>query len=144
MGGAFPDFGINVFLNKELGVGWTASWRGNTSMRASNTVPCSTPSMLSTNPRGYTSSGPCRNCALASGSPAYTTTSVTKDLNVVPGCPSSHYFVGHVAVAARVYMTSHIFLRPAVDVQYVKDFSPFGTNWVPRYSMSLGYSLGKE
>lgn len=64
--------------------------------------------------------------------------------DVVPGCPSSHYFVGHVAVAARVYMTSHIFLRPAVDVQYVKDFSPFGTNWVPRYSMSLGYSLGKE
>jgi len=62
----------------------------------------------------------------------------------VPGCPSSHHLVAHLAAATRLYVAGHLFLRPEVDVQHVNNFFPFGSNWVPRFSLSLGYSFGKE
>ena len=50
----------------------------------------------------------------------------------------------HFAVAARIYATPHIFFRPAVDVHWVNNFFQFGSNWVPEYTMGLGYSFGGE
>lgn len=61
----------------------------------------------------------------------------------VPGCPSSDHFQVHFAAAARWYMTSHLYLRPAVDVHYVNNLTEFGSNWVPQYSVGIGYSLGR-
>ena len=46
--------------------------------------------------------------------------------------------------AARLYATPHIFLRPAVDVHWVNNFFQFGSNWVPEYTMGVGYSFGGE
>ena len=62
----------------------------------------------------------------------------------LPGRPSAHHFVTHVAAAANLYRTGHFFLRPSLDVQHVSDFYRFGSNWVPGYSLSFGYSVGKE
>lgn len=64
--------------------------------------------------------------------------------NQVPGCPDSTHFQVHLAASGRWYLTDHLFLRPALDVHYVNNFSEFGSNWVPRYSMGVGYSFGRE
>jgi len=60
------------------------------------------------------------------------------------GSESSDHFQTHFAVAARIYATPHIFFRPAVDVHWVNNFFQFGSNWVPEYTMGLGYSFGGE
>lgn len=56
---------------------------------------------------------------------------------------SSHFQV-HGALAVRIYLTDHVFVRPAVDAHYVNNFFQFGSNWVPEYSVGLGYSFGRE
>jgi hypothetical protein len=61
----------------------------------------------------------------------------------VPGCPASNHFQQHVAVATRWYVTDHLFLRPAFDLHHVNSLVEFGSNWVPRYSVSIGYSIGR-
>jgi hypothetical protein len=38
----------------------------------------------------------------------------------------------------------NVWMLVCSDVHYVNNFFPFGSNWVPRYSVSLGYSFGKE
>jgi len=60
------------------------------------------------------------------------------------GSESSTHFQAHFAVAARLYVTPHIFLRPAVDAHWVNNFFQFGSNWVPQYSVGIGYSMGGE
>jgi hypothetical protein len=60
------------------------------------------------------------------------------------GSESSDHFQVHFGVAARLYATPHIFFRPAVDVHWVNDFFQFGSNWVPEYTMGVGYSFGGE
>jgi hypothetical protein len=60
------------------------------------------------------------------------------------GSESSSHFQTHLAVAARLYVTPHIFVRPAVDAHYVNNFFQFGSNWVPQYSVGVGYSFGGE
>jgi hypothetical protein len=56
---------------------------------------------------------------------------------------SSHFQV-HAALAARLYVTDHVFVRPAVDAHYVNNFFQFGSNWLPEYSIGLGYSFARE
>jgi len=58
------------------------------------------------------------------------------------GSEGSNHFQAHFAVAARLYVTPHVFFRPAVDAHYVNNFFQFGSNWVPEYTMGLGYSFG--
>jgi hypothetical protein len=60
------------------------------------------------------------------------------------GSESSGHFQVHASVAARLYVTPHIFLRPAVDAHWVNNFYQFGSNWVPEYNMGIGYSFGGE
>jgi outer membrane protein W len=57
---------------------------------------------------------------------------------------SSNHFQTHFGVGARFYMTPHIFVRPAVDAHWVNNFFQYGSNWVPQYSLSIGYSFGGE
>jgi Outer membrane protein beta-barrel domain len=57
---------------------------------------------------------------------------------------SAHHFQVHMEAAARYYMTDHIFLRPAVEAHWVNNFSQFGSNWVPQYSLGIGYSFGSR
>ena len=55
---------------------------------------------------------------------------------------SSHHFQVDMQAAARIYMTNHIFLRPAVEAHYVNNFFQFGSNWVPSASVGIGYTFG--
>lgn len=71
--------------------------------------------------------------------------------NSFTGCSSSNSFIDssnhlqvHLEGGVRFYLTSHLFLRPQVDAHYVKDFFQFGSNWVPQYGASLGWSFGER
>jgi hypothetical protein len=57
---------------------------------------------------------------------------------------SSNHFQAHFGVAARMYVTPHVFVRPAVDAHWVNNFFQFGSNWVPEYSVGVGYTFGAE
>ena len=57
---------------------------------------------------------------------------------------SSHHFQTHLSAGLRVYVTGSVFIRPQVDVHYVRNFYQFGSNWVPQYSVALGYTFGRR
>jgi len=61
----------------------------------------------------------------------------------VPGCPVATHFQARIAFAGRLYVSHHVFFRPALDVHYVNGFSQFKYDWVPEYSIGVGYSLGR-
>ena len=54
---------------------------------------------------------------------------------------SSNHFQVHLAAGVRFYVTSHLYVEPQVDAHYVNNFFQFGTNWVPEYSGSIGWSF---
>ncbi len=60
------------------------------------------------------------------------------------GYETSSHFQTHFGVGVRFYATPHIFIRPAVDVHWVNNFFQFGSDWVPEYTVSLGYSFGGQ
>jgi hypothetical protein len=58
-------------------------------------------------------------------------------------CPVSTHFQMRVAAAGHLYISNHVYFRPAVDLHYVNDFSEFRNNWVPEYSIGIGYAVGR-
>jgi hypothetical protein len=146
LAGVFPHFGVNVLFNKQFGVGWTAAWRWASADYAGLQYHSTFHTFDAVfRPVKISTSGFVPEFRAGIG---LTTVHFDFDnpstCDQVPGCPTSRRFLGHVGVAVRLYVSDHIFLRPAVDVQYVKTFFLFGSNWVPRCSMSLGYSFGRE
>ena len=57
---------------------------------------------------------------------------------------SSNHFQTHLEGGVRLYVTQHLFVRPQVDAHYVNNFFQFGSNWVPEYGASLGWSFGER
>ena len=144
--GPFADLGINVFLNRQFGVGWAASWRWSSGdygdLKYDTTFQTFDaifqPSALHTRrvaPEIRAGIG-FDKVHFQFDNPA--------PCDQVSGCPDSHFFLAHMAGAARLYFNDHIFVRPALDVCYLRNFHLCGSNWVPRYSFSIGYSFGKE
>jgi hypothetical protein len=56
---------------------------------------------------------------------------------------SSHHFQLHFGGGVRLYVKGGLFVRPQVDVHWVNNFFQFGSNWVPEYSASVGYTFGR-
>ncbi len=54
---------------------------------------------------------------------------------------SSNHFQFHLEAGLRVYVTPHIFVRPQVDAHWVNNLYQFGSNWVPEYGASIGWSF---
>ena len=78
-------------------------------------------------------------------------TSTSSYCNEFTGCSTSSSFLGssnhfqaRAGAAVAFYVTPHIFLKPEVDVHYVNDFFQFGNNWVPEYSVAVGYRFGER
>jgi hypothetical protein len=57
---------------------------------------------------------------------------------------SSNHFQTHLSAGIRFYPTSHFFVRPQIDAHYVNNFFQFGSNWVPEYGVSIGWSFGEH
>lgn len=71
--------------------------------------------------------------------------------DILVGCSSSNsqiesssHFQTHLEAGIRFYATSHLFIRPQIDAHYVDNFYQFGSNWVPEYGASLGWSFGEH
>jgi outer membrane protein W len=67
------------------------------------------------------------------------------------GCSSSNTFVEssnhfqiRMGAGVAFYATDHIFIRPQVDAHWINNFYQFGSNWVPEYSVSVGYRFGER
>ena len=54
---------------------------------------------------------------------------------------SSNHFQFHLEAGVRLYLTPHIFLRPQVDAHWVNNNFQFGSNWIPEYGASIGWSF---
>ncbi|MCU1291734.1 MAG: hypothetical protein JWP08_584 [Bryobacterales bacterium] len=57
---------------------------------------------------------------------------------------SSNHFQVRLGVGVSVYATQHVFFRPQVDAHFVNNFYQFGSDWVPEYSVSIGYHFGER
>ena len=57
---------------------------------------------------------------------------------------SSNHFQVHLEAGLRIYATPHLFIRPQVDAHYVNNFFQFGSDWVPQYGASVGWSFGER
>lgn len=71
--------------------------------------------------------------------------------NILSGCSSSsatvassNHFQTHLAAGIRFYANQHLFIEPKIDAHYVNNFFQFGSNWVPEYSASVGWSFGER
>lgn len=69
--------------------------------------------------------------------------------NSISGCSnssliaSSRHFQVHLGAGMNIYVKGGIFVRPQLDVHYVKNFFQFGSNWAPAYSVAFGYTFGR-
>jgi outer membrane protein W len=57
---------------------------------------------------------------------------------------SSNHFQVHLSAGLRMYATRHLFVQPQVDAHYVNNLFQFGSNWVPEYGASVGWSFGER
>jgi hypothetical protein len=71
--------------------------------------------------------------------------------NSFTGCSSSNQFIQssnhfqvHAGAGLRLYVTKNVFVRPQIDYHWVNNFFQFGSNNVPQYSISVGYSFGER
>lgn len=145
LGGMFGHIGASVFINKNVGVGGEISWRPSQADYAG----------IQYRPTFYTFDAifrPSRSAtkrfepefrAGIGGMRLHFFPDDDQSCAQVPGCPASHHFQAHLAAGARWYLTGHIFLRPVLDIHHVSNLSEFGSNWVPQYSVGIGYSLGR-
>jgi hypothetical protein len=146
LGGVFARVGASVFVTKRFGVGGEISWRPSLADYAG----------IQYRPTFYTFDAIFRPLkgstkrfepefrAGIGGLRLHFFPDDDASCAQVPGCDASHHFQTHLAAAARWYWTGHLFLRPGVDLHHVNGFSEFGSNWVPQYSVGIGYSLGRE
>jgi hypothetical protein len=150
LGGLFPDVGATVLFTKHFGVGADVSWRATHANYAG----------LLEMPLFYNFDGVWEPVATKRFEPeihaglggmhlGYSFNQTQCDQ--FAGCQtfnqsveSSSHFQMHLAVAARLYLSDHVFLRPAVDTHYVNNLFQYGRDFVPEYSLGIGYSFGRE
>lgn len=146
--GTFLDFGAGIMFTDHFGAGGEVSWRASQGDYSG----------LGYRPLFYNFDGiwqpikskrfaPELRAGIGGMSIRYYYNSQYCDQLV--GCSSSnqllesaHHFQVDLAAAVRIHVTPHIFLRPAIDAHYVNNLFQFGSNWVPEYTVSLGYSFG--
>ena len=148
--GTFLDLGSTVLFTKHLGVGADVSWRATHGAYAG----------LLYKPVFYNFDGvwepittkhfePEIHAGLGGMHIGYSFNQTQCDQ--FAGCQTSSqsvetasHFQVHAAAAARFYLNDHVFVRPAIDAHYVNNLFQFGSNWVPEYSLGVGYSFGRE
>ena len=71
-------------------------------------------------------------------------TGITSNYSYPVGLNANH-FQFHAAVGVKLYITTSIFVKPQFDFHYVFNLTDqFGRNWVPRYTVAVGYTFGQH
>lgn len=61
------------------------------------------------------------------------------------GAGAANHFQEHFAVGLKLYITSALFIKPQFDFHYVPHLTDqFGREWVPQYTVSVGYTFGRR
>jgi hypothetical protein len=59
----------------------------------------------------------------------------------------ANHFQLHFGAGIRLHVTDNIFIRPQFDLHWVHGFADpnvpvYGSDWVPQYTIAIGYSFG--
>lgn len=150
LGGSFLDVGASVLFTPHFGVGADVSWRAtHAAYTGLNLMP------IFYNFDGIWEPGHTKHfepeLRAGIGGMRLGYSFSQEYCNQLSGCSTStegvttsDHFQGHFAAAARFYLTDHVFIRPAVDTHVVANLFQFGRDFVPEYSVGLGYSFGRE
>jgi hypothetical protein len=58
---------------------------------------------------------------------------------------SSSHFQIHGAVGVKLYVKSDIFIKPQIDLHWVDNLTDqYGRDFVPEYTISIGYTFGRQ
>jgi hypothetical protein len=58
---------------------------------------------------------------------------------------NANHFQIHGALGAKLYVKGNMFLKPQFDIHYVTHLTDqFGRNWVPQFTVAVGYSFGER
>ena len=58
---------------------------------------------------------------------------------------SANHFQLHAAVGVKLYFTDNAFIKPQFDLHWVDNLNrQFGRDWVPQYTVSVGYTFGSR
>lgn len=146
IGGVFGDFGLGVQLRRSLGAAFDIGWRAPqgvyTGMHYRPTLYSFDAVFSPVSMRRKRSSVDFR-LGIGGEKSVFDADEQGNCVNG-PACANSNHFQVHFGIAPRFYLNNHFFLRPAVDAHYVNHFAEFGSDFVPRYTFSVGYSLGRE
>ncbi len=149
LSGAFGKVGADIMIKPHFGVGGETDWRFSqggyaglnyrptfydfngiwapTFSRFKRVVPEFQAGLGGVNMKFYYPSSYCDSFAGCSSSNQY--------------IESSNHFQIHLEAGVRFYVTQHVFVRPQVDAHWVNNFFQFGSNWVPEYGASIGWSF---
>jgi hypothetical protein len=71
-------------------------------------------------------------------------TGITSTASFPAGLNANHFQV-HGAVGVKLYVSGNIFIKPQFDIHYVTHLTDqFGRDWVPQYTVSVGYTFGER
>lgn len=58
---------------------------------------------------------------------------------------NANHFQVHAAAGLKLYLKGNIFIKPQFDFHYVRNLKDqFGRNWVPEYTLAVGYTFGQR
>lgn len=56
---------------------------------------------------------------------------------------NANHFQVHAAAGLKIYLKGNLYIKPQFDFHYVTNLTDqFGRNWVPQYTMAVGYTFG--
>ena len=58
---------------------------------------------------------------------------------------NANHFQVHAAAGVKIYVKGDLFIKPQFDFHYVTNLTQqFGRNWVPQFTVSVGYTFGQR
>jgi hypothetical protein len=71
-------------------------------------------------------------------------TGITNTFSIPAGLNANHFQV-HGAVGVKLYIKPSLFIKPQFDIHYVTHLTDqFGRDWVPEYTVAVGYTFGER
>jgi hypothetical protein len=58
--------------------------------------------------------------------------------------PGANYLEWHYAGGLRYYIYKGLFVRPTVEVRKVDNLTYFKSEWIPQYSVAIGYTIQRN
>jgi hypothetical protein len=71
-------------------------------------------------------------------------TGITTNFSYPAGLNANHFQL-HGGLGVKLYVKPALFIKPQFDIHYVTHLTDqFGRNWVPEYTVSVGYTFGER